>query len=236
MSRDSFSRSAKQYDRFSYVQQKVAQTLVDSVTHTPRTILDLGCGSGSVIRRLQYAPDLYVGIDRSQSMLDEHPKGKHIQLYCTDFEQLLSCKKISQNAPFDLLIAASSLQWSENLEHTFSTILFLAKEVRFSIFTANTFKTLHDYLGILSPLLPDEDIQKALAKYYEGKIEIRRYSMQYASPKAMLEYIKHSGVGGGKPLLDYKKAKKLLNECPIRELEFEVIFFEGRPKDHLNLL
>lgn len=234
MYRDSFSRSAKQYDRYSYVQQKVAKELVDSISHAPKTILDVGCGSGSVIRRLQYAPDLYFGIDRSQSMLDEHPKGEHIQLFCLDFEDIQNREEIIKHAPFDLLVAASSLQWSKKLEDIFSVISPLAKEVRFSIFTAHTFKALHDYLDIPSPILSRDKIEKALATYYDGKTEKRQYRLQYESPKAMLDYIKHSGVSGGRPLLDYKKAKKLLNECPIRELEFEVIFFDGTPKDRLN--
>lgn len=225
--KDSFSRSAPSYDRYSYIQQKVADELLSLLDFTPKKILDLGCGSGTLIRRLNFSPDLYVGIDQASSMLDEHPKGRHIELYCQSFDTLDDA--ILYHAPYDLCLAASSLQWSQNLDATLSQIKTLSENVLFSIFTAKTFTSLHHSLGIQSPLPEGERIQTLLGTHYKGSSYFRNYTMQFDSTQSLLGYIRQSGVSGSSTPLDYRRARLFLKESSLNKLEFEVLFFRGKP-------
>jgi malonyl-CoA O-methyltransferase len=44
----------------------------------------------------------------------------------------------------------------------------------------------------------------------------------------MFRYIKQSGVSGGERKLSYTQTKQLMENYPLKYLEFEVLFIEAR--------
>ncbi len=225
-----FSRFAHEYNKYNVIQKEVAKRLVSYIPKgLYHKILDLGSGDGAIYKALNYSNiefDKFVAFDFSKEMLKIHPENDNIEKICMDFNQLNSFS-IFKKDEFDLLISSSALQWSRDLLSILTTIAPLAKEHYFAFFTSNTFKTLHQTVNIDSPIYSRDEITKALDKVFSYEMEIVEYSLDFNSVYEMLKYIKRSGVGGGTEHLSYKKMKYLLENYPLKYLEFEVLFVKS---------
>ena len=205
------------------IQDKVASKLIASVKSKPKRILDLGCGSGAICKKIDWNYKHFTGVDFAPGMLELHPKSKKIESIYGDFnddmlfENLLTYK-------YDYIFSASALQWSENLDNTFKHIQELNTPIALAIFTSNTFKTLND-TATLEPMLREaKEIQRLQKKYFNAVFEIVNYRLEFESTRDMFRYIKQSGVSASRNALDYKQTKKLMREYPLSYLEFEVAF------------
>lgn len=163
-------------------------------------------------------------------MLQEHPKGESIHLFQGDFTDIDSIPEIIRFAPYDLVAAASSLQWAKDLDQVLKQLTPLGKTFALALFTSGTFRSLHEYLGITSPILSRAHILDAISQNLNATTEIYTDQLSFDSPRAMFDYIRHSGVSGNRRSLDYRQVRALLSSCPVRTLEFEIIFASGVPK------
>jgi malonyl-CoA O-methyltransferase len=225
-----FSRFAEEYKKHNIIQEEVAKRLTLMLHHNRYSkVLDLGCGSGAVYHNLvEHGKDIekFIALDFSKEMLKLHPDARNIEKKCLDFnkkESFLGYKP----KEFELLISSSALQWSEDLASVLERISTLAKQYYFAFFTSNTFKTLHQTAKVTSPIYSRETIIGALNKFYDSKIEVVEYRLDFESVHDMLRYIKRSGVSGGSAQLSYKSIKQLMREYPLDYLEFEVLFVEA---------
>ena len=222
-----FSRFAHSYDSYNIIQKQVAQTLIEKVIDKNyHTIVDIGCGSGSLYYNLkvQNIPmQSFFALDSSEEMLGIHPDSLEVIKCCKDFDALDAFDTIP-NSSHILLLSASALQWSQNLDRLFSKLSQLSNDAYFAIFTANTFKTLHKTAEIKSPIYTVGTLQGTISKYYKAKFEVKKYKLYFDTKKEMLRYIKQSGVSGGDKQLTYKEVKSLMNRYPLDYLEFEVLF------------
>ncbi|TRY16574.1 malonyl-[acyl-carrier protein] O-methyltransferase BioC, partial [Geobacillus sp. LEMMJ02] len=50
-----FSERATTYDQFANVQKKMAHELIKRIVHPPKTILEIGCGTGYLTKLLHDA-------------------------------------------------------------------------------------------------------------------------------------------------------------------------------------
>jgi len=100
----------------------------------------------------------------------------------------------------------------------------LSKQVHFSIFTSNTFKTLHQTANIDSPIYSTKTLKNIITKYYAANFEIKTYTLYFDDTREMFKYIKKSGVSGGEKQLGYTQTKELMTKYPLDYLEFEVLF------------
>jgi len=228
-----FSRYAHEYNRYNLIQKAVAQKMCALLErkHYDK-VLDLGAGDGAIYENLlaqNISVSNFVALDFSQEMLAIHPTDSNIKKLCLDFNENDFSSLFKPNE-FELIVSSSALQWSSNLSHVLKEISPLANEFFFSFFTANTFKTLHRVLGVVSPILKREDIVDALDNYFEYELEVVEYKMEFESVHEMLRYIKHSGVSGGKKQLSYKQIKNLISIYPLDYLEFEVMFVKVSKK------
>jgi len=105
----------------------------------------------------------------------------------------------------------------------------LASKAVFSIFTSNTFKTLHHTANLQSPIYSADTVKETINRYYDANFELREYRLSFESVRDMFNYIKKSGVSGGEKQLSYKQIKHLMNSYPLDYLEFEVLFVEATP-------
>lgn len=222
-----FSKYASHYGSYNIIQNKVADKLLSLIEQEPKNILDLGCGSGALCKKISWDYARFTGVDFADGMLKLHPKSDKIELIYGDFndetlfKNLFTCK-------YDYVISASALQWAENLEHVFKHVKAFNAPIALAIFTSNTFKTLHETASLKSLLKSADEINELQKKYFDADFEVVNYKLEFESIRDMFRYIKQSGVSGSRKVLDYKQTKKLMENYPINYLEFEVVFITSR--------
>lgn len=123
----SFSLAAKSYDQHAFVQQEIGSRLLDRLDYLqnkPRTILDVGAGSGQLTRRLQdkFPESIVFACDIAEDMM-HYAKRKqpwqfwknHPQYFCADAE----CLPL-QKGSIDLIFSNFALQWCNDLAQVFA--------------------------------------------------------------------------------------------------------------------
>ena len=230
-----FSRFAHSYEAHNVIQAKVAKELVSMLPHQKiASLIDVGCGSGAIYRNLHdqgYCVDRFVALDASAQMLSVHPDAPAVSKVVMDFSHptpLLLPKET-------VVISSSALQWSSDLDATFSWLSSIGQEGYFAIFTANTFRTLHQTAQITSPIYSASVLQSHIDRYYDATYSIRQYQLGFDSTQAMFRYIKQSGVSGGTQQLGYKAIKAVMERYPLDYLEFEVLFCEATRKNSRSI-
>lgn len=120
----SFSKAADAYDGAAILQQEVGNKLLDllhSAKTQPKTIADLGSGTGKMTLELAHLfPKAKVlGIDIAENMVQfarsHFKKTNNLDFICADAD----CLPFSNNS-IDMIISNLMLQWSVNLEITLS--------------------------------------------------------------------------------------------------------------------
>jgi len=223
-----FSRFANEYHRYNIIQTNVASILAKHISrYNYDTILDIGCGNGVLYRKLhklQQPIKHYYAVDLSSSMLELHPNDKSITKLNLDFNN----PAFISNLPFnhiDIISSSSALQWCNHLDKFFKDISTISDNLCVAIFTSNTFKTLHNIARIISPIHSKEHILNTSKKFHKPLHHItKKYKLYFECKKDMFQYIKKSGVSGGKRRLSYQQTKALISSYPYDYLEFEVIF------------
>lgn len=228
-----FSRFACEYNTYNQIQTIVANELVNMIEKREYgSIVDIGCGTGSVYKNCIEKGIIFSNFyatDGSIDMLFEHPESAKIEKQLFNFNLESSCVLFAKNR-YDLLLSSSALQWCSNLENTLSHLSCTSKYLTASLFTNNTFKTIHGTAKINSPLQSSKEFIKAFDKYYDATYELRSYKLHFKSKEEMFRYIKHSGVSGGKHQMGYKETKALIVNYPYDYLEFEVLFVSGKSR------
>ena len=228
-----FSRFAKAYSQHNIIQTEVAQKLFDALPKIRyEKIIDVGCGRGESYDNLckkEIEFSHLTALDIAKGMLDLHPRDERVVLVEGDFSE----KKLFDSLPYrdyDLMISASALQWSRDLDVTLEGLSTLSREGYFVIFTSGTFRSLHRCAGISSPIYSHEYLREKIDKYFNATYESVEYKLHFESVYAMLRYIKESGTSGGEKQLSYKQTKRLLDQYPLDYLEFEVLFVRTQTK------
>lgn len=219
-----FSKYAAHYGAYNFIQNKVVDKLLSLVKNEPRSILDLGCGSGAVINKVSWKYKHFVGVDFAPGMLELHPKAKNVECIYGNFNDKTLFDHLDTYV-FDYIISASALQWAHNLEEVFKSISAFNAPVALAIFTSNTFKTLNKTASLKSLLRSRKELKELQQKYFkEAKFEVVEYTLEFESVRDMFKYIKRSGVSGSRKVLSYTDTKRLMQEYPKNYLEFEVAF------------
>ena len=228
-----FSRFAHSYESHNAIQSEVAKELVEKLDNKYyKTIIDIGCGSGAVYKNINQQEirfEQFIALDASKEMLDIHPNSKNIHKYCTDFNMSKTYDSLDTNVDKTLIISSSALQWSKDLDFTFNQLSKKASKAYFAIFTAGTFKTLHQTAKIKSPIYSAAELEKSIEKHYIATFVLKTYRLEFDTVQEMFSYIKKSGVSGGKKKLTYKQTKELMENYSLKYLEFEVLFAEATP-------
>ncbi len=220
-----FSKHANEYNSYNIIQQIVAKSLVRDIQKQPKRMLELGCGSGQIFKHINWDVDFYKAIDFSHSMCELHPKASNVEVNCYNFDTPEFIDAI-KNDRYDLVLSASALQWSKDLDKIIGTLAKITPEVNAVLFTSNTFKTIQKISQKPSPILDIESIKSAFSNHFECEFEIFNYNLEFDNKKDLFDYIKKSGVSGGKSL-SFKDAKKLYKAYDLNYLEFEVIFIKA---------
>jgi malonyl-CoA O-methyltransferase len=218
-----FSKYAQEYDTLNSVQTLVIDKLLKELSHQPKYILDLGCGSGALCETISWKYKHFTGVDFAPGMLELHPKSKNIEAIYGDFNDATLFENLS-TYKFDHIFSASALQWAENLEDVFKEISSLNTPISLAIFTSGTFKTLNKTASLDSLLRDKEEVDQLQKQYFKANFEVVEYKLAFESTRDMFRYIKRSGVSGSRNILSFKETKRLMKEYPLNYLEFEVAF------------
>ncbi|MBN2895406.1 MAG: methyltransferase domain-containing protein [Campylobacterales bacterium] len=218
-----FSRFASQYGRYNLIQDQVANKLVLDTVLKPKRILDLGCGSGAIVKRLDWEIECFVGIDLAEGMLAEHPKRDRVECLLGDFNDFEWLGGLA-SWRFEHIYSASALQWATDIDGLLALLKTFKAPLSLGIFTCNTFKTLYETAGI-PPLLRSADaLIQSVKEVFDARLELVQYTLAFECKQDLFGYIKCSGVSGGRNLLGYRDTKRLMREYPSLTLEFEVLF------------
>jgi malonyl-CoA O-methyltransferase len=226
--KNEFSKYANQYNSYNIIQQIVAKSIVRDIKDEPKRILELGCGSGQIIKYISWDYDYYKAIDFSQNMCELHPKASNIEVKCFDFDSDDFFENIKKDK-YDIVISSSALQWSKDLSKIIKAISSISPTIFAVLFTSNTFKTIQAITNNKSPILEEDSIKKAFSENCTCEFETIKYNLEFDNKKQLFDYIKKSGVSG-EGTLSFKDAKKLYKEYDLNYLEFEVIFIKAFSK------
>lgn len=225
-----FSENAKAYDQVNVIQRKVIDRMLSLVNDTPATILDIGCGSGTLYRMATWDITSYTGVDFAKGMLERHPKGEGVTLLEADFNDPQTFAQLGKER-FDRIFSASALQWAKDLNGTLERIAALEAPVSLAIFTSNTFKTLYRTAGLPPLLRSREEVTALLQKHFpDAQTELLHYTLAFPDVRAMFRYMKKSGVGAGRNLLGYKEMRALMRDYPLDHLEYEIILLHEKKR------
>jgi len=213
----SFNKFAHTYGEYNVIQKRIIKKYLPFVKNR---IVDLGCGSEGLCVYKKF--DFYLGVDASEEMLKRNP----CNTLKADFNTK-KCFELIKKYDFDQIVSFSALQWADDLEFVFREIKNLKKEYLLAIFTSNTFKSLHKFLGVNSPIVSKERLIEASKILEPTHLEILSYEMSFKSPKELLEYIKYSGVGGN-VRVSPAKIREFLKKFPVDFLEFEIAVLYGQ--------
>jgi len=221
-----FSKYASDYGLYNVIQDKVASKLLSYVKSKPKSILDLGCGSGAICTKIDWKYKHFVGVDFAPGMLELHPKSKKIESIYGDFNDDMLFENLG-TYQFDYIVSASALQWANSLEKVFIQIKNLNAPISLAIFSSGTFKTLNATAGLQAILPSSNEIVELVKKHFNVRVEIIQYKLEFDSTRDMFRYIKKSGVSASRSVLTYKETKKLMKEYPLPYLEFEVVYINS---------
>jgi malonyl-CoA O-methyltransferase len=216
-----FSKRATSYNEHNIIQKKVVKKLIEGINSTPKSILDLGCGSGAIYKNIPWDVSEFVAVDKAINMCKLHPKDRHVKIICEDFE-------IFSLDSYDMIVSSSSLQWAKDLDRLLEKVSKHTEEIAFAIFCDKTFQAIYD-MTKLKPFLPNSSkLLKLLNHYFDYTYEKVTYKLEFKNNIEMFRYIKKSGVSGGEKKLGFIDTKKLIKNYPYNYLEFEVLFIWGK--------
>lgn len=224
---EEFSKYASSYAQYNVIQTRVAEKLLAS-SQKPHRILDLGCGSGTLYKLIDFPIESFVGVDFSATMLEHHPKDDGVELICGDFNDEKLFEQL-QSYSFDRLYSSSALQWAADMDRVAGLLAQMGVPISLGIFTAGTFKTLYETASLQPILKTPEETRSVFEPHFpDADFELVRYSLEFDNVREMFRYIKRSGVSGGRRVLDYRQTRALLERYPLNALEFEVLFITTR--------
>lgn len=227
--RHSFDKKSLSYAKNCSLQNEVAKILLDFCESWHyKKIIDLGAGSGNVALNLVHSVDFLLGIDNAPNMLALHPRKlphiAQIRLIVGDFESY------DFSDDFDLILSSSSLQWAKNLDLLFKrlkdSIESSHKKFAFAIFTSESLRELHAFLGTASPLKSSSEILAIAQKYFCIESKIQHFKREFSTRDELLAYLKNSALLGGGNLA-FRDKKRLKCAFPHTALNFEVLFIKN---------
>lgn len=192
----SFSKGAYSYDQSCLIHQKSAQQFMPAVqrcVQEPKSILDVGCGTGLMGFYLKQAyPKAYLaGIDIAEGMIE---KAALKQVY----DKLMRQNALEHQNKYDLIVAHFSLQWFPDF---IQAITYLIKHCHMLAFVVplstsfSSWKSLYPESLYPLPDLCDVDFFASECIYTKR----RSYPMMFEKPVDFAKYLKALGANFKEP-------------------------------------
>lgn len=207
--RRAFEGAAASYDGVAVLQKEMASRLLerlDYVRLAPRTVLDLGAGTGLALDDLQrrYRQARVLALDFAFEMLRlARRRGSLLRrptCLCADVEALPLAE-----GSIDFIFSNATLQWCNDLDRTFTElrrVLAPAGLLMFTTFGPDTLRELRaawaeaDGHGHVSPFLDMHDVGDALVRAgFDGPVlDAERLTLTYRDIRGLMEDLKGLGA------------------------------------------
>ncbi len=208
-SRIAFSRAAARYDEVAVLQREIGQRMIerlDLIRFQPGTVLDLGSGTGFATAALgrRYRKAQVIALDFAFPMLLKvRSRGSwryRPRCLCADLERLPLVDR-----SIDLIYSNAALQWSNDLERTFSELLRVLKPgglLLFSTFGPDTLKELRAAWSAVDGYthvsrFPDmHDVGDALlrCRFADPVMDVDRMTLTYNEVAGLMRDLKLLGA------------------------------------------
>ncbi|PLY12770.1 MAG: malonyl-[acyl-carrier protein] O-methyltransferase BioC [Sedimenticola sp.] len=204
-----FSRAAERYDEVAVLQREIGQRMLDRldvVRLEPEVILDVGAGTGVATAQLarRYRKAQVIALDFALPMLRETRKRgswlRRPKCLCGDFERVpLADQSV------DLIYSNAAIQWSNQLERTFSEFLRILRPgglLMFTTFGPDTLKELRmawsqaDGSSHVSTFLDMHDVGDELvrAQFADPVMDVDRMELTYEHVSGLMKDLKVLGA------------------------------------------
>lgn len=207
--RRAFERAAAGYDRVAILQKEMASRLLERLSYVrlaPRTILDLGAGTGLALDDLQrrYRGARVLALDFALGMLRlARRRGSLLRrptCLCADAEALPLAE-----GSIDFIFSNATLQWCNDLERTFGEmrrVLAPGGLLMFTTFGPDTLRELRaawaqaDGHGHVSPFLDMHDVGDALVRAgFEGPVmDAEQLTLTYPDLDGLMKDLRGLGA------------------------------------------
>lgn len=204
----SFSRHAREYDDYADFQREAGEILMKMLQNQYQNILDLGCGTGTYLKKLteKYHPQHSIAFDLSDAMLEvtKEKLGSQasVQYVCADMDEF-----IFPPSSLDLVFSNLCVQWSSDLAklmQKLSQSLKKSGEIHFSILGGSTLAELRALqqklfpkaVTALHPFISQDALRTIMATsdFSYFFIEKKVTQKKYASASDLLRRLKHIGA------------------------------------------
>jgi malonyl-CoA O-methyltransferase len=207
--RRAFDQAAADYDQAAVLQREIAGRMLERLDYVrlePRVVLDLGAGTGYAVEALQrrYRKARVLALDFSLAMLRSASRRgswlRRPRCVCADAEALPLA-----DGSVDLIFSNATLQWCNDIDHTFRELLRVLSPgglLMFTTFGPDTLKELRaawaaaDGFSHVSPFPDMHDLGDALvrARFAEPVMDAERLTVTYATVRALMGDLKLLGA------------------------------------------
>jgi malonyl-CoA O-methyltransferase len=208
--RRAFERAAEDYDAAAVLQREIGRRMLDRLEYIriePRTVLDLGCGTGLVLdhlsRRWRRRPRV-IALDFAVAMLRQARRRGHWRNrprpLCADMERL----PLADDS-VDLIFSNATLQWANDLGGTFAELHRVLRPgglLMFTTFGPDTLMELRsawaaaDGDAHVSPFLDMHDVGDALVRgrFADAVMDVERINLTYPDVFRLMRDLKAIGA------------------------------------------
>lgn len=196
-----FRRSVESYEDNAYVQKVIVNRLYellrDHLLYTPRKVLEIGCGTGLLTRKLP------VALSSGQLFINdlvEEMCSKTAGLCGIKMENRLvgDIEEIVLPECFDLILSASTFQWFNHPADTYKKLaahLLPGGLLVFSTFGKNNLKELSKVTGSGLCYYEKEELKELLFPFFDILyMEEKEHVLHFPTPVDILRHLKKTGV------------------------------------------
>ena len=195
--RRDFDRAATTYDAHASVQNRLALELAARIAGEPATILELGCGTGTLTAHLRarFPAAEIVAVDFSAAM------AARAQALVPDAEIVVAdIEEVELDRRFDLTVSAATIQWLADPGATLTRLGAASDRLLLGTFGPGTFWQLRE-VGV-SPTLQLRSAAEWCALLGDAHATAQSLDVVYPSCRAFLRALKGVGAanaGAGSP-------------------------------------
>lgn len=230
-----FATATTTYDQHALLQREVADILLHKLkremNQPPRSILEIGCGTGYLTEQLGHLfPHSHIiGVDLAPAMLkvsrQTYPQGSYL---AGDGEQLPFLK------PFDLIASSLCVQWFQQPEISLKNLTKLGKNLALTTFGSQSFQEWHeacrkyDVPIRTQKFLSSETLKQILGPTYSIKSHL--IQEQFNSWREFWQQLRAIGASQGTDIPSTSSFKNIKTVLGLKEIcvTHEIIFITSK--------
>jgi len=230
--KDSFSKSAKDYDRWADVQYQMVEKIVNGLNREYKNILDLGSGTGILTSNISQKFPLarIAGLDLAPGMIDfsrSKINQPQVVFLLGDAEEMPF-----KHHSFDLVVSSAALQWMDigRVFKEVERVLCPGGEFFFTTFGPATLQEVKKAGLSINPFPDQHEIEGKLSKLFKEVQFISETVIEhYQDVYALFYHLRKIGAQNpsevkAKGLLTRKKISNLFPQGEELRITYEIYF------------